>query len=155
MRNFKYMIQKQKLEAQYLKLIGVTLVMTATCVSDLADEYVLSFADEDVRENILEQFQLLSSGQLAEVIEWENAIKQVAEVHSEQGLTAKFIYSRLLRVSKSLQSMLDDSSGKLTKEYNLNIYSILCVESDIEDECWNLTKIRNKFSLVTRAGPMV
>jgi len=147
------MIQKQKIDAQYIKLIGVTLMMTAACVSDSGNKRALSFADESVREIILEQFQFLSSGHLAEVIEWEHAIKQATESHSEQSLSVRYTYFRLLVVNKALQSLLEDSSGETTRGYNLEPYHLAYIEPDIKAECWSSTENRNKHSLITRAGP--
>ena len=146
-------MQKQKIDAQYLKLIGVTLMMTAVCVTDSGHQRALIFADESVREVIPEQFRFLSPGQLAEVIEWGNAITQAAGVHPEQSLSVKYIYFELLPVNKALRLLPGGVCGTRGEGYNAECYHLSYRGFGTEKEWRNSTVNRNKHSLITRAGP--
>jgi len=148
------MIQKQKIEAQYLKLIGVTLMMTATCVSEAGNKRALRFADENVREIILEQFQLLSSGHLAEVIEWEHAIKQATESHAEQSAALGYTYYRLLTVNKAHQLLTDSCSAACVNASQIHTSYRLLISPTVQQRQWYSVINRNKYCLITRAGPM-
>ena len=148
------MNQKQKIEAHYIKLIGVTLMMTAACVSDSGNKRALSFADENAREIILDQFHLLSSGHLAEVIEWENAIRQATEAHSDNSLTARYTYFKLLVADNALLSLLDDYSGLQNRGVHIDFSFSSSYKVDLRDNSRHPIENRNKYSLPTRAGPL-
>lgn len=69
------MNQRTAIETQYLKLLGVTLVFSAACIGTSSAKDKSAFASNEVREIILDQIQHLGSGSLAEVIEWDIALK--------------------------------------------------------------------------------
>ncbi|TRX70409.1 hypothetical protein [Carboxylicivirga sp. M1479] len=153
MRNLKLMTQKQKIESQYLKLIGVTLMMTAACVTDASNKRSYSFADESVREIILEQFQLFSSSHLGEVIEWESALKNATENHSDGNFDVRYVHLKLLVEQKAFKKLLNDL-GADVQRFDVDL-SRFCVDDQPDEaQTFHLIQNRNKNSLVTRAGPL-
>lgn len=152
MRILQSMIQKQKIEAQYLKLIGVTLLMTAACVSDSGNRKSAFFADDHVREIILEQFQLLSTAHFNEVLDWEYAIKEASElphqgIESTDGLSYSVVTSN--QTLPSFDEQLSLYCGSLLLEPD----NKLC-EAVFWTEPITVCSERNKYSLITRAGPL-
>ncbi len=145
-------MQKQKIDAYYLKLIGVTLMMTATCVADGNNKRGLTFAEDNVREIILEQFQLLSSGHLAEVIEWDNAIKHASELPIERFQTLKATEYKVVETKGSLPDFNAESIG--VKPESIPDEASCCTSYYAFNDALILQN-RNKYSLVTRAGPLV
>lgn len=74
------MIKRQSKEAQYLKLLGMTLVVTAVCVSDTGrkDGHALGIvSNAQVREVILGHIQQYSAQQYHDVIDWELALENL------------------------------------------------------------------------------
>lgn len=145
------MNQKAKIETQYFKLIGVTLLMTAACVTDSGSKKSLFLDDVDVREIILEQFQLLSTSHWHEVIDWENALDEARELPANyQASPVKVAYS----VVKSSQSLpdLNDEAEAVGDNHLLAAQRYLIDVLPLH-ECKQLVANRNKYSLITRAGP--
>ncbi|WP_430810085.1 MULTISPECIES: hypothetical protein [unclassified Carboxylicivirga] len=146
------MNQINKIEAQYLKFIGVTLLMAAACMPDSTDEKSRFLACDDVREIILEQFNSLSAAHRQEVIDWENAIKEVSELpqlHCEVGEGAVYqvlstnqilptfiVANALLRRTPNVEALRDG------QQYGFNP----------EQSSTACERIRH--SLITRAGPL-
>lgn len=153
MRNLSIKVnQKTKIEAQYFKLIGVTLLMTAACVSDSGARKSLFFDDIDVREIILEQFQLLSTSHWQEVIDWENAIDESRELPANyQALPVKVAYS-VVKSSQSLPDLNDEADTASADHLSLGLRNIADTYSRYEHTLGIID--RNKYSLITRAGPL-
>lgn len=149
---FQIMKQKQKIEAQYLKLIGVTLMMTAACVSDAGNKNGFAFADESVREVILEHFQMYSNGHWAEVIEWDNAIKQVSESGLDGEAFQNQIDYKVVKASGSLPKL--NLAGKSTHDNYQLRHALACYKSECVPDKKANDKDLNKYSLITRAGPL-
>ncbi len=145
------MIQKQKIEAHYLKLISVTLMMTASCIADAKDKAAYSLYDDHIREIILEQFQNYSASHWAEVIEWDHAIQELKETDDHEGKLVKVVYYKVLEVpSYKLQYL----SGIVptNKTFVTGHISSCCKDFSFNNQ-WHPTENRNAHSLITRAGP--
>jgi hypothetical protein len=145
------MIQKQKIEAQYLKLIGVTLLMTAACVSDSGNKKSLFFADDHVREIILEQFQFLSTAQYHEVLDWENAINEAGGLPQQEHELEDVHSYTVVTSNQSLPAFEAPATvgkGLPVKVFDDGLKILLG-----PDQITFFTE-RNKHSLVTRAGPL-
>ena len=147
------MIQRQYIDALYLKFIGVTLMMTAACIPGYGQGFA-NDDDYDVREIILEHFHFLSPGSLYDFIEWENAITQVAEMPEEGKFFSKYIYYKLLVVNNtpdySLLNYLIRVDSNCQLQVNCSELQILRGTANIGHTLTNF----NKYSLVTRAGPL-
>lgn len=142
--------QANKIEAYYLKLIGVTLLMTAASVSDAGNKRF--YADDNVREIILEQFHLLSTSHWSEVVDWENAIKDASELpHQENALNDYTNYE----VVVSNQSLPVFSAGSGLFYAQLNVEPTFVFHQPLfKQEPHQTSTERNKHSLITRAGPL-
>lgn len=104
------MTNRQNIEIQYLKLLSVTLMLTAACVSD-ADEHNGHLQTMlDVREIILDQIQQIAVVPVEEGIDWEKALELADSQYQPSFLFqpgAKGVYYiELLSVS---QKLLDDN----------------------------------------------
>lgn len=150
------MVNKQKIDASYLKLISVTLMMAAACVPASGQKHALDLSkNANVREIILEHFHLFSSAHLSDVVEWENAIKQVTEIKPEYNDYNRLIYFKLLVADDAFNSLLlNDLSGVESAYVFLkNSSSIPTFLIGYYTERHPLKNL-NKYSLVTRAGPL-
>lgn len=144
------MIQKQKVDAQYFKLIGVTLMMVAF-VSDAESKRSFCFDSDNVREIILEQFQQLSSEQLAEVIEWENAVLNNFE-NPNKVIHSNVVYYQLF---KNIQLKVSLDNDLILDDYHCISIPLRAFDYCCETHHQELFfESRNKHSLVTRAGPL-
>ncbi len=124
--------------------------MTAASVSDAGNKRF--YADDNVREIILEQFHLLSTAHWNEVVDWENAIKDLSELpHQESALSDYTKY----QVVVSNQSLPAFSAGSGMFYSLINVEPTLIIqEQPFKQEQHKLTTERNKHSLITRAGPL-
>jgi len=148
------MIQKQKIDAQYLKFIGVTLMMTAVCVSDTGTKRVFRLADDQVREIILEQFHFLSSGQFAEVIEWSHAINEGTKCNTTTPNVTKYVYFKLLVTKEVSQVVLDQTIDGNKSTCSRQVQYAVVTQTDSDETGWKRINDRNKHSLESRAGPL-
>ncbi len=141
-----------KTEAQYFKLIGVTLLMTAACVSDSGSKKSFSFYDGDVREIILEQFHMLSSSHRGQVLDWEHAVKEINELTTVYRVPT---VSSVIYVVKSNQSLPDfQETVKGFPEYlSIGLPPVLLQGNYPETKSLVVSNL-NKYSLAVRAGPL-
>ncbi|WP_439184565.1 hypothetical protein [Carboxylicivirga taeanensis] len=141
-----------KMEAQYFKLIGVTLLMTAACVSDSGTKKPLFFNDGDVREIILEQFHILSSSHWSQVLDWENAVKEIDELSTANRVPS---FQRVFYVLKTSQSLpdLQETEYGLPQHISAKLLSFQSLVNFHNTQTLVLVN-PNKYSLAVRAGPV-
>jgi hypothetical protein len=140
-----------KMEAQYFKLIGVTLLMTAACVSDSGTKKSLYFSECDVREIILEQFHLLSSNQFNQVVDWENAIREISELSTAYRVPALHVKLDVVTSNQALPDFQETAKGypgRMAHERQLILSHGSYPEVPVP-----VLSSPNKFSLAVRAGP--
>ncbi len=124
--------------------------MTATSVSDAGNKRF--YADDNVREIILEQFHFLSTAHWSEVVDWENAIKDVSELPLQQGEISEYTIYQIVKSDQSLPSL---SAGCALVYPSLNIEPGITFHEPLFKPVYGITATdRNKHSLITRAGPL-
>ena len=147
------MINRQNIEMQYLKLLSVTLMFTAACVSDADGQNERSLAMQEVREIILDQIHQIGSSSAEEGLDWERAI-EAFDVGRQSSLLLQLndghkFHIELLPVSKKM--LLEQVAEIPSIEYQwASHYS----RSEYVFETVNANVLQYISSYPTRAGPV-
>ena len=140
-----------KIEAQYFKLIGVTLLMTAACVSDSGTKKSLYFSEGYVREIILEQFHLLSSSQLNQVVDWENAIREISEFSKVHRVPSFRVNLNLVTSNQCLPDFQESAKGYPGRAEHERLLNLS--HGSYPELPTPVVSSHSNFSLDVRAGP--
>ena len=124
--------------------------MTAASVSDAGNKRF--YADDNVREIILEQFHFLSTSHWNEVVDWENAIKDASELPLQHVEISDYTIYQVVESKQSLPS-LTDASGVFSGSVNVEP-GLVFQERLFNPEQRISATDRNRHSLITRAGPL-
>ncbi len=146
------MIKRQDIEMQYLRLLSVTMVVTAAYITEAEGQSSRMQVFHDVREIILDQISQIGSAE--EGVDWEKALEIVENQYQPSFLfqpeAGSQFYIELLPVTKRL---IENEIGHKTEFDNDLVFQVLIGQFKTEGIVHY--KSNCSVSYPTRAGPSV